>query len=123
MGLCFMGHLLDSRTNEIVTIDFTLLQPSHTGYEAAPTVAQVLVSEWFYKLGIPSCLHSDQGRSFESSLIHQLCLLYGVAVPVSPRTILLVMVSENSLIGLSITSFVRFLPPRNGTSLPQVLFC
>lgn len=42
-------------------------------------MAQVLVSEWFYKFGVPSHLHSDQGRSFENSLIYQLCALYGFA--------------------------------------------
>ncbi len=96
----FMGHLLASEPNEIVAIDFTLLEPSHNGVEnvlimtdvfskftvavptrdqRASTVAQVLLTEWFYKFGVPSRLHSDQGRSFESALIHQLCCLYEVA--------------------------------------------
>lgn len=42
------------------------------------TVAQVLVVEWFYKFGVPSRIHSDQGRNFESSLVQQLCALYKV---------------------------------------------
>lgn len=46
--------------------------------QRASTVAQVLVAEWFYKFGVPGCLHSDQGRSFESALIKQLCDLYKV---------------------------------------------
>lgn len=95
----FMGHLLASRPNEILAIDFTTLEPSGNGLEnvlvmtdvfskfsqavptwdqRAPTIAQVLLNEWFYKFGVPSRIHSDQGRSFESSLIHQLCCLYGV---------------------------------------------
>lgn len=95
----FMGHLLASRPNEIVAIDFTLLEPSRNGLEnvlvmtdvfskytlavptwdqRAPTVAQVLVSEWFFKFGVPARIHSDQGRNFESALIRQLCVLYGV---------------------------------------------
>ena len=94
-----MGHLLASRPNEIVALDFTLLEPSHNGLEnvlvltdvfskytlaiptrdqRAATVAQVLVSEWFCKFGVPARIHSDQGRSFESSLILQLCQCYGV---------------------------------------------
>lgn len=44
----------------------------------ASMVAQVVVTEWFYKFGVPSQLHSDQGRSFESCLIQQLCGQYGV---------------------------------------------
>lgn len=96
----YMGHLLASRPNEILAVDFTLLEPSRSGLEnvllmtdvfskftvavptrdqRASTVAQVLVTEWFYKYGVPSRLHSDQGRSFESTLIAQLCALYGVA--------------------------------------------
>lgn len=80
-------------------MDFTILEPSHNGLEnvlvmtdilskfsvaiptrdqRASTVAQVLMTEWFYKFGEPSHLHSDQGHSFESSLIQQLCCMYGV---------------------------------------------
>ena len=96
----YMGHLLASRPNEIVAIDYTTLEPAQNGVEnvlvmtdvfskytiavptrdqRATTVAKVLVSEWFYKFGVPSRLHSDQGRNFESSLIQQLCSLYGIA--------------------------------------------
>lgn len=95
----FMGHLLASSPNEILAIDFTLLEPSQNGLEnvlvmtnvfskytlaiptrdqRAPTVAQALISEWFYKFGVPARIHSDQGRNFESSLIQQLCILYEV---------------------------------------------
>ncbi|XP_073710120.1 retrovirus-related Pol polyprotein from transposon 412 [Misgurnus anguillicaudatus] len=95
----FMGHLLASRPNEILAIDFTLLEPSRSGVEnvlvmtdiftkytlaiptrdqRAETVAQVLVTEWFCKFGVPGRVHSDQGRNFESRLIQQLCMLYGI---------------------------------------------
>lgn len=95
----YMGHLLAACPNEIVALDFTLLEPSSSGLEnvliitdvfskytlavptrdqQARTVAQVLVSEWFYKFGVPARIHSDQGRSFESALLQQLCELYGV---------------------------------------------
>lgn len=71
----FMGHLLASRPNEILAIDFTVLEPSHNGMEdilvmtdvfskytwavptrdqRAATVAQVLVAEWFSKFGVPA---------------------------------------------------------------------
>ncbi|XDV48223.1 hypothetical protein PO909_017673 [Leuciscus waleckii] len=69
----FMGNLLAARPNEILALDFTLLEPSST-----ETVAQVLVVEWFCKFGVPGRIHSDQGRNFESALIQQLCCLYGV---------------------------------------------
>lgn len=95
----FMGHLLASRPNEIVAIDYTVLEPTQSGLEnvlvmtdvfskytlafptcdqRASTVAQALVVEWFSKFGVPARIHSDQGRNFESSLIQQLCRLYGI---------------------------------------------
>lgn len=33
--------------------------------QRASTVAKILVSEWFYKFGVPAHQHSDQGRNFE----------------------------------------------------------
>lgn len=33
--------------------------------QRASTVAKILVSEWFYKFGVPVHQHSDQGRNFE----------------------------------------------------------
>ncbi|XP_072293407.1 uncharacterized protein [Eucyclogobius newberryi] len=95
-----MGHLLASRPNEIIALDFTLLEPSTRGVEnvlvitdvfskytqafptrdqRALTVAQILVSEWFSKFGVPARIHSDQGRSFENLVMQQLCGLYNIA--------------------------------------------
>ncbi|KAJ8014488.1 hypothetical protein DPEC_G00040750 [Dallia pectoralis] len=94
-----MGHLLASRPNQILAIDFTLIEPARVGREQVlvmtdvfskytqaiptqdqrtPTVARLLVQEWFYRFGVPSRIHSDQGSSFEAVLIQQLCELYGV---------------------------------------------
>ncbi len=94
-----MGRLLSSRPNYILAVDFTLLEPTSSGIEnvlvmtdvfskytlavptrdqRAETVAQALVTEWFYSFGVPGRLHSDQGRNFESLLIRQLCEFYGV---------------------------------------------
>lgn len=55
---------------------YTLAVPTRD--QRAETVAQALVTEWFYRFGVPGRLHSDQGRNFESSLIRQLCEFYGV---------------------------------------------
>lgn len=94
-----MGHLLAAEPNQVLAIDFTLLEPAQDGRELvmvmtdvfskftqavptrdqkATTVAEVLVREWFHRYGVPARLHSDQGRSFESALVQQLCELYGI---------------------------------------------
>lgn len=143
----FMGHLLASRPNQIVAIDFTVLEPSHTGLEnvlimtdvfskytvavptrdqRAPTVAQVLLNEWFFKFGVPNRIHSDQGRSFESTLIQQLCSLYGVeksrTTPYHPAGN-----GQCERFNRTLHNLLRTLPvsrKQNWAScLPQVLFC
>ena len=143
----YMGHLLASWPNEILALDFMLLEPSRNGLENildlmdviskftvavptrdqwASTVAQVVVSEWFYKFGVPSRLHSDQGRSFESSLIHQFCALYGVAksrtTPYHPAGNGQCKKFNRTLHNLLLT-----LPASRkrdwASCLPQVLFC
>ncbi|KAJ8400334.1 hypothetical protein AAFF_G00397170 [Aldrovandia affinis] len=55
--------------------------------QRASTVAKVLVEEWFYRYGVPTRIHSDQGRNFESALIQQLCAMYGFAKHAPPHTI------------------------------------
>ena len=44
----------------------------------AETVAERLVEDVFSRLGMPVCLHSDQGKQFESSLFQELCRLLGI---------------------------------------------
>jgi len=41
------------------------------------TIARVLVNEFISRFGAPTHLHTDQGRSFESSLIKEICRLMG----------------------------------------------
>ncbi|KAL6476359.1 hypothetical protein MHYP_G00148580 [Metynnis hypsauchen] len=95
----YWGTLQALEPNEILAIDFTVLEPATDGREnvlvmtdiftkytqavptkdqRASTVAQALVQNWFHRFGPPARIHSDQGRNFESALIRQLCKLYGV---------------------------------------------
>lgn len=95
----FMHHLLASRPNEILAINFTMLEASQTGIEnalvmtdvftkyslavptldqCAETVAGVLIAEWFYKLRGPGPIQTDQVRIFESHLMQQFCSLYRI---------------------------------------------
>ncbi|KRX42021.1 Gypsy retrotransposon integrase-like protein 1, partial [Trichinella sp. T6] len=44
----------------------------------ASTVAKVLVEKYVAYFGAPDCLHSDQGRSFEASVVLEMCRLFGI---------------------------------------------
>ena len=93
-----MGSIQAERPLEILAIDFTTVEKSINGIEnilvltdiftkysvAIPTknqksttVARVLRQYWF-QYGIPSRIHSDQGRNFESEVIRDLCEEHGV---------------------------------------------
>lgn len=86
-------------------------------------VARVLVSEWVYKYGVPSRIHSDQGRSLGSSLLQQLCSLYRVArsrtTPYHP--------AGNGQCDRTLHNLLCTLPPSQkrdwASCLPQVFFC
>ena len=44
----------------------------------ATTVAEILVTQFISRLGVPMIIHSDQGRNFESKLFKQMCKLLGM---------------------------------------------
>ena len=44
----------------------------------AKTVAEILVSDFVSRMGVPMIIHSDQGRNFESKMFAQMCQLLGM---------------------------------------------
>ncbi|CAC5386522.1 unnamed protein product [Mytilus coruscus] len=93
------SSIIAKKPLEILAIDFTLLEKGTGGFEnvlvltdvftkftqAVPTrnqksktVANILLKEWIIRFGIPQRIHSDQGRTFENEVIHELCDMYGV---------------------------------------------
>ena len=93
------GSLVSNQPLELLGIDFTKVDVSRGGKEnilvltdafskysqafvtsnqKSLTVTKLLVEKWFSVFGIPSCLHSDQGKSFDNKIIAHLCCMYGV---------------------------------------------
>ena len=92
-------HLESHNPLDLVCLDFTKIDPSKTGKEnvlvitdaftkfslvvctpnqTVKMVAKVLVEKWFHVYSVPSRIHSDQGRCFDSNIIKALCKMYGI---------------------------------------------
>ena len=92
-------HLLAFKPMELIAIDFLKLDRGKGGYEdvlvitdaftkfaravpcrnqTAVVVARALIDGWITHYGAPLRIHSDQGRNFESSLVREICKLYGI---------------------------------------------
>ena len=85
-----VGQLESNNPLDLLCLDFTKIDPSKTGKEnvlvmtdafskfsvavvtpnqKALTVAKALVEKWFHVYGIPSRIHSNQGKSFDNEVI------------------------------------------------------
>lgn len=97
-----------------------------TDQQACTVQAQVLLNEWFYRFGEPGHNHLDQGRSFESSLMQQLCAFYRVY---KSRTTPYHLAGNGQCerFNQTLHNLLRPLPltwKRDWTTcLPQVLYC
>ena len=49
-----------------------------TSNQKSLTVAKLLVEKWFSIFGIPTRIHSDQGKSFDNEIISHLYKMYGI---------------------------------------------
>ena len=83
------GHLEANNPLDLVSLDFTKIDPSKSGKENI-----LIITDAFMKFslavctpnqmvktivyGIPACIHSNQGRCFDSNVVKALCKMYGV---------------------------------------------
>ncbi|KAL7824891.1 hypothetical protein SRHO_G00343510 [Serrasalmus rhombeus] len=78
----FLSIEPDSNNTEnvlVITDHYTrYAQAFPTRDQKASTVAKVLLEKYFVHYGLPKRMHSDQGRDFESRLIHELLSSLGV---------------------------------------------
>ncbi|XP_044073506.1 uncharacterized protein LOC122885865 [Siniperca chuatsi] len=78
----FLSIEPDSSNTEnvlVITDHYTrYAQAFSTKDQKAVTVAKVLLEKYFVHYGLPRRMHSDQGRDFESRLIHELLSSLGV---------------------------------------------
>ena len=80
IDLTRVNPLRDSKENILVLTDiFTRFSQAFvTPNQKVITVAKILVDKWFYVYGIPACIHSDKGHSFDNEIMSHLYAMYGV---------------------------------------------
>ena len=70
----------DSRENILVLTDTCtkFSQAFVTPNQKAITVTKILVDKWFYVHGIPACIYSDKGHSFDNEIMSHLYAMHRV---------------------------------------------
>ena len=75
-----VGPSNDGKENILVLTDaFTRFsQVFITKNWKAFTITEILVDKMFYMYGIPACIHSDKGQTFENAIISKLYSMYNI---------------------------------------------
>ena len=78
------------------------MEAYHIPNQTAVTVAEKLVNEFVCRFGVPSLLHSDQGRNFEAHVFKEMCNIFGIektrTTPYNPKSDGLIEKFNNTLI-------------------------
>ena len=76
-----MDHSKDGKENILIMMDafssYTVAVVT-ANEQAKKQWAKALVHRWFYTYGIPSRIHSDQGKLFDNQIISHLSTMYGI---------------------------------------------
>ena len=75
-----VDSLKDGKENILVLTDAfsKFSQAFVTPNQKVITIANILVDKWFYVYGIPACIHSEKGCSFDNEIMSHLYAMYGV---------------------------------------------
>ena len=92
------GSIIVSGPLDLTCVNFTKMDPSRDGKEdvlfltdafskfsqafvtsnqKAFTMAKINANKWFYVYGVPACIHSEKGQSFENEILEHLYILHG----------------------------------------------
>ena len=75
-----LGVIIANNQMDLMCIDFTKVDPTKYSKEniLVLTYSKILVDKWFYTYGIPACIHSNKGHSFNNKIMLHLYAMYGV---------------------------------------------
>ena len=95
ISLDIIGPLPETSNNNIYILSvidhFTKFAEAYAmPDQKAVTIADILVSQWISRYGVPNQIHTDQGRQFESDLFQKICDFLGTkkshSLPYRPQS-------------------------------------